>query len=88
MEKSTFKLTPKNKNLLLSLYNSANPDTDDYCIDSSFVIALYGLRDVKDLDCLTIDDKTKITTNKDINNHNNWSYHYTTNKNNIILDPD
>jgi len=88
LEKSTFNLTPNNKNLLLSFYNSVNPCMDDYCIDSSFVLALYGLREAKDLDYLTIDNKTKITKNKDINNHNSWSHHYTTNKNNIILDPD
>lgn len=88
LEKSVFNLSKKNKNLFQEYYEKIKQlDSDDYCIDSSFVLALYGIREANDLDYLSLENK-KLFNGGDIECHNSWAHHYTINKNDIILIPD
>lgn len=87
LKNSNVKLSINNTKLLILFQKNIKPDMENYCIDSSFVMALYGMREAADLDYLTLEDVT-FPVNKDITNHNSWSHHYTEPKDDIILNPD
>lgn len=62
-------------------------DLEDYIIDSSTVIALYGLRRSNDLDFLTLDDKCRSMDDDKIENHiSELQYHQKT-LDQLILNP-
>jgi len=84
LEKKKGTLSIGNKKLLTEYISKSN---DDMCIDSSFVMALYGLREAKDLDYLSIGDLKK-DIGKDINCHNSCSHNYTKSKEDIVMIPD
>jgi len=56
-----------------------------HCIDSSSVMAAFGLRDVKDLDFLSLDEID--CPDNGINNHNKEAEHYETSIKTIIENP-
>lgn len=62
-------------------------ESDDYCIDSSAVIAAYGLRDCKDMDYLHAPTFPK-KVNGDITSHNSWANHYCVDKDELIYNPE
>lgn len=67
-------------NLLIEKFKqhilSEGLDLEDYVVDSSSVIALYGLRESKDLDYLTLGEKLEKINDKDIEEHGDYlSYH-------------
>jgi len=83
------KLSESNKKLFKLFYDmvSTNGNRDDVCIDSSFVLALHGLREARDLDYLSLKNNI-LFNNSDINCHNSEARHYTVDKDTIILNPE
>ena len=50
LQKSPFKLSPNNQKLFKEHLEAQKSNSQDYCITGSFVLALYGLRESRDLD--------------------------------------
>jgi len=63
-----------------------NYNSENFCIDSSAVLAAYGLRDCRDLDFLAHDYETSNTI-PNIENHENQLKYYATTKDDIIFNP-
>jgi hypothetical protein len=89
LEQKKGRMTANNEKFLLEYYNyiKNKDDTESYCIDSSFVMALYGLREAKDLDYLTLDEGCKFKSSN-VECHNDWVHHYTVQMEDIINIPD
>lgn len=65
--------------------NNYNKET--LCVDSSSIIALYGLRDSNDLDYLSYCDKEESFSNSLINNHNDELKHYNHSLDELVFNP-
>jgi FkbM family methyltransferase len=63
-------------------------DRDRYCIDGSFVMAAYGIRDARDLDFLSANVKDVSTGNELVSCHNDEIHHYTTSRDDILFNPE
>lgn len=59
--------------------------SENYCIDSSAVLSVYGLRDCRDLDYIHFDGLR--LGDKEIDCHNSELHHYTVDKDDILFDP-
>ena len=77
-------LTSYNKELFKTYYDLLT-DKQCMCIDSSFVLALLGLREAADLDFLHFDNVDIHA--KNVNSHNEWSHHYDEHRDDIIFNP-
>lgn len=73
--------------VLLSKYKSFVPmkEADDFCIDSSAVLSVYGLRDCRDLDYIHFNGQR--VGHQDIDCHNSELHHYTKSKDEILFNP-
>lgn len=60
-------------------------DKEDFCIDSSAVLSIYGLRDCRDLDFLHLNNIFPVA--EGIECHNAESHHYQVDKDDIVYDP-
>ena len=65
---------------------ASNLDSEDFCVDSSAVLAAYGLRDCRDLDFLYYGDSID-TGMSDVSCHNEEMKYYQHTKNDIIFNP-
>lgn len=65
---------------------TSNLDPEDFCVDSSAVLAAYGLRDCRDLDFLYYGDSVD-TGMIDVSCHNEEMKYYQHTKNDIIFNP-
>jgi len=63
-------------------------DQDCFCVDSSAVLAAYGLRDCKDLDFLHYGHDTQLPHIAGVDSHNSWAHYYSIHKDEIIFHPD
>jgi hypothetical protein len=81
-------LTIKNKFLPEYFkYLENEEDSDEYCLTSSIVMELYGIRKSKDIDYLQISNKNNFN-NQNITPHNNiWLSYYNLDKSDIIFNP-
>ena len=89
---NTSKLNISNSSdILLQKYYKFLEDVDnadEYCLTSSIILELYGLRQAKDIDYLQVND-TNMFKNQLISCHKNiWLEYYHTNKETIIFDPE
>lgn len=64
-----------------------NLDCSEFIIDSSSVLALYGLREPEDIDYMTICKNNPIIDHDDISNHNQYIQYYNKTVEDLILDP-
>lgn len=64
-----------------------NISSKDVVIDSSFILACYGLREAKDTDFLCDNNNKIIKEFKDINTHDEELKYYNTTKNEMIYNP-
>jgi len=62
-------------------------DKEMFCIDSSSVLSLYGLRESNDYDYLVYKDEKQIFSDPLINNHNHEIRHYGEGLRDLIFDP-
>ncbi|WP_053954705.1 hypothetical protein [Inediibacterium massiliense] len=76
----------KLKNLKEQL-NTFKLDNENLVIDSSSVMALYGLRNAEDIDYLSIDESFNKLNSNVVGNHNEYIKFYGDNLENIIFDP-
>lgn len=58
-----------------------------FCIDGSAVLAVYGLRDCRDLDYLHFDDSSPPPKNHLIGSHNHELHYHALTKDHILFDP-
>ena len=65
----------------------AGMSLERFVIDSSSVLALYGLRDAADIDYLYLDGTKELFEDGDVGCHDQYLYHYGLSKNELILDP-
>jgi hypothetical protein len=64
-----------------------NLNSEEFCITSSIILELFGIRFAKDLDYLNVNNE-KISDNINISCHdNNWIKYYTLSRDDIIFDP-
>ena len=70
---------------LINVLYEKNMDLDDYLIDSSAVLALFGCRDARDIDYLTLQDFTPESSLYDC--HNIYSKYYGKPLDDIIYNP-
>jgi len=68
------------------LLNNSFP-LDLFVIDSSSTMGLYGLRDVDDIDFITISNGYEVIENNYINNHHDYIDNYEMSKDSLILNP-
>ncbi|MCH5342452.1 MAG: hypothetical protein J1E64_00325 [Acetatifactor sp.] len=66
----------------------AGMSIDDFVVDSSSVLALYGLRDAEDIDYLYLHDSTELFDDKNIECHEEFLNQYSMSKNEMILNPE
>jgi FkbM family methyltransferase len=62
-------------------------DPENFCIDGSAVMAVYGLRDAQDLDVLHYGPADFKPVMPEINSHNADAHHHTTTRDDIIFNP-
>ncbi len=67
---------------------AADVDQDCFCVDSSAVLAAYGLRDCKDLDFLHYGYDKQLPHIAGVDSHNSYAHHYPIHKDEIIFHPD
>ena len=84
----TNNISNETKQLLINYFNKMNDiNNNDYCLTSSLIMEMYGLRKAKDIDYLHKNNnelkllKTEIHSGK-------WFNYYKTDKNEIIYNPD
>jgi hypothetical protein len=66
---------------------SANSfDKDDFCVDASAVLSVYGLRDCRDVDFLYLKDFIETGT-EDYSCHNHEAKYYPIHKDEIVVNP-
>jgi FkbM family methyltransferase len=70
------------------LLNRADVDSESYCLDGSAPLALYGLRDVGDLDYLVIGDDSLSDQSELISNHDDELRFHRVTKEELIFSPD
>jgi len=56
-------------------------------VDASSVLGLYGLREVEDLDFITIDEGFEVLEDNEISNHNDYIEFYGITKEELVLNP-
>ena len=74
------------KNLLTNYFNKLGENNEDFCLTSSLIMEMYGLRQANDIDYL---HKNNMEINlKDIGLHNGkWENYYNVHKDEIIYNP-
>jgi len=65
LSKNSQKLFDKYKEFL----KNSNCDLNDYCIDGSFVLDIYGIREARDLNFICLNDELKLKISDGINQH-------------------
>lgn len=86
LNNGTNDLSKKTKKTLENYFNKLGNNNEDYCITSSVIIEMYGLRNAKDIDYLQ--KNNNILNIENVNNHNGiWLSYYTKTKNDIIYNP-
>ena len=87
LNNGTNNLSEKTKNTLENYFDKLQNNNDDYCITSSVIMEMYGLRNAKDIDYLHKNDN--ILNMENIENHNGiWLSYYTKTKDDIIYNPE
>jgi len=87
LNNGTNNLSEKTKNTLQNYFDKLQNNNDDYCITSSVIMEMYGLRNAKDIDYLHKNDN--ILNMNNIENHNGiWLSYYTKTKDDIIYNPE
>ena len=77
----------KTKKTLENYFNKLGNNNEDYCITSSVIMEMYGLRNAKDIDYLHKNNNNLNLEN--IENHNGvWLSYYTKTKEDIIYNPE
>jgi len=83
LNKGTNDISENTKRLLTQYFEKVGDDNEDYCLTSSIIMEMYGLRQAKDVDYLHICDK-KIAINDAGIHDGKWLSYYHTHKHEII----
>lgn len=87
LNNGTNDLSEKTKNTLEKYFNELKDNNEEYCVTSSVIMEMYGLRNAKDIDYLHKNDN--ILNIENIENHNGiWLSYYTKTKDDIIYNPE
>ena len=63
-------------------------DQECFCIDASAVMAVYGIREARDVDFLHSGYDGITTDIEKVGSHNDWSEHYPTSIDNLVFNPE
>lgn len=86
LNNSNVNISLETQKLLLEYFNLVDKNREDYCITSSMLLEMYGLRKANDIDYLHITDNN--LNHKDISVHSKkWLSYYTKSKDEIIYNP-
>jgi len=87
LNNGTNDITLNTKNLLTNYFNKVGENNEDFCLTSSLIMEMYGLRKAKDIDYL---HKTNMEINlKDVGLHSGkWEKYYNVHKDEIIYNPE
>ena len=86
LNEGTNDISLNTKNLLIKYFNELCDNNDDYCLTSSLILELFGLRQAKDIDYLQKDDNKLNIENVGIHS-GVWEKYYHVNKDEIIYNP-
>ena len=87
MNNGTNNISKQTKELLVNYFNKLNNNNEDYCLTSSLIMEMYGLRQAKDIDYLHKNNNNLKLFNTGVHS-GKWENYYHTNKNEIIYNPD
>ena len=79
-------LVHKPKNLLANYFKEVGENNEDFCLTSSLIMEMYGLRQAKDIDYLHKNNKILNLKNTGIHDCK-WLTYYHVNKDDIIYNP-
>ena len=86
LNNGTNDISNNTKRLLINYFNKLDNNNEDYCLTSSLIMELYGLRQAKDIDYLQKDD-IKLNL-KDVGIHDGiWERYYGMYKDEILYNP-
>ena len=87
LNNGTNDITLNTKNLLTNYFNKVSQNNEDFCLTSSLIMEMYGLRKAKDIDYLH-KDNMEINL-KDVGLHSGkWEKYYNVHKDEIIYNPE
>lgn len=82
-----FKLFNKNLEKFKKLVSESGKNLNDFVIDSSSVMSLYGLREASDIDYMCVAKEFDKVNNEIISNHHNYIKYYKTTIEDLVLNP-
>ena len=86
LNNGTNDITPNTKNLLTNYFKKVGENNEDFCLTSSLIMEMYGLRKAKDIDYLQKDNKILQLPTTGIHD-GKWLTYYHINKHEIIYNP-
>ena len=86
LNKGTNDISYKSKQLLSNYFKKVGENNEDFCLTSSLIMEMYGLREAKDIDYLQKDDK-KLLLEKTGLHSGKWLTYYHKDKDEIIYNP-
>jgi len=86
LNKGTNNISPQTKTLLENYFKEVDEKNENFCLTSSLIMEMYGLRQAKDIDYLHKDDKIINLENTSVHN-GKWLTYYHIHKDDIIYNP-
>lgn len=86
LNNGTNDITPQTKMLLSNYFKKVGENNEDFCLTSSLIMEMYGLRQVKDIDYLHKNDKKLLQEKIDVHT-GKWLTYYHKHKDEIIYNP-
>jgi len=86
LNRGTNNFSNKSKSLLLNYFGNVVNEKEDYCLTSSIILEMYGLREAKDIDYLHKEDKKIDMINISLHD-GKWLTYYHVHKDEIIYNP-
>ena len=86
LNNGTNNISEKTKELLKKYFKKIEENNEDYCLTSSLIMEMYGLRQAKDIDYLHKDNKILKLDKTDVHD-DNWLKYYHIHKDEIIYNP-
>jgi hypothetical protein len=86
LNNGTNNISQQTKQLLINYFNKLKSNYEDYCLTSSLIMEMYGLRRAKDIDYLHKNNNNLQLFNTGVHS-GKWENYYHINKNEIIYNP-
>lgn len=86
LNNGTNDISYKSKQLLSNYFKKVGENNEDFCLTSSLIMEMYGLREAKDIDYLQKDDKNILLEKTGLHSEK-WLTYYHKHKDEIIYNP-